>query len=121
MYATSEEEDSPVSVLLQHMEKHDDAELRRCGACGMKMWPRAIPRHPAVKNPGFPDQEMYPDQEMAHPSSIVKDETVLERRLAAALKTAGWSLRPADPPADFLAVKGARRYPVLFRRAQDAR
>jgi Zn ribbon nucleic-acid-binding protein len=28
-----------------HMEKHDDAKLRRCSACGMKMWPRAIPRH----------------------------------------------------------------------------
>ena len=28
-----------------HMEKHDDAELRRCNACGMKLWPRAIPRH----------------------------------------------------------------------------
>ena len=28
-----------------HMEKHDDAELRRCSVCGMKMWPRAIPRH----------------------------------------------------------------------------
>jgi len=28
-----------------HTEKHDDAELRRCQTCGMKMWPRAIPRH----------------------------------------------------------------------------
>jgi hypothetical protein len=28
-----------------YMEKHDDAELRRCNACGMKLWPRAIPRH----------------------------------------------------------------------------
>jgi integrase len=27
------------------MEKHDDAELRPCEACRMKMWPRAIPRH----------------------------------------------------------------------------
>ncbi len=27
------------------MEKHDDAELRRCQTCGMKMWPRAVPRH----------------------------------------------------------------------------
>ena len=58
---------------------------------------------------------------MPLPSPSHKDAGLVERHLAVALKAAGWSVRPADPPADFLAVKGARRYPVLFRRAQDAR
>ena len=55
------------------------------------------------------------------PNPVSKDASPLERHVAAALKEAGWSLRPADPPADFLAVKGPRRYPILVRRAQDAR
>ena len=27
-----------------HTERHADSTLRRCNVCGMKMWPRAIPR-----------------------------------------------------------------------------
>jgi integrase len=27
-----------------HVERHPDSTLRRCDACGMKLWPRAIPR-----------------------------------------------------------------------------
>lgn len=27
-----------------HVERHDDAELRRCPKCKMKLWPKAIPR-----------------------------------------------------------------------------
>jgi integrase len=27
-----------------HSEHHPDAEVRRCPACGMRLWPRAIPR-----------------------------------------------------------------------------
>lgn len=61
-------------------------------------------------------------QEMNHPASIAgKDAGLLERHLAAALKVAGWSLRPGDSPADFTAAKGAKRYPIMFRQARDAR
>ena len=28
-----------------HLEQHQDAEVRHCKACNMKLWPRAIPRH----------------------------------------------------------------------------
>lgn len=27
-----------------HVERHRDAELRRCPVCGMKLWPKALPR-----------------------------------------------------------------------------
>jgi hypothetical protein len=70
----------------------------------------------------FPVQEIYPAQEMSRLASLGnKDAGLLERHLAVALKVAGWSLRPGDPPANFSAVKGAKRYPILFRQAQDAR
>jgi hypothetical protein len=46
---------------------------------------------------------------------------VLERHLLAALKAAGWSLRPGDEPVQFWIAKGAKRYPVLLRVARDAR
>lgn len=60
------------------------------------------------------------------PSSFIdgKDAQVagsLQRHLAAALKAAGWSLRPGNGRVEFWAAKGARRYPVLFRQARDAR
>jgi hypothetical protein len=46
---------------------------------------------------------------------------LLEQHLSAALKAAGWSLRPGDEPVQFWIAKGAKRYPVLFRLARDAR
>ena len=62
---------------------------------------------------------------MAPPSRSAGEDVqapgLLERHLAAALKTAGWSLLPGDGSVEFWAAKGARRYPVLFRRARDAR
>jgi hypothetical protein len=51
----------------------------------------------------------------------VQANGLLERQLAAALKAAGWALQPGDGSVEFWAAKGARRYPVLFRKAPDAR
>src|SRR5204862_3476588 len=28
----------------RHVEKHEDADVRRCPTCGAKLWPKAIPR-----------------------------------------------------------------------------
>jgi hypothetical protein len=75
-----------------------------------------------TKELAFPVQERYPVQEMISSASTRgKDAGLLGRHLAAALKVAGWSLQPGEPPANFSAVKGAKRYPILFRQAQDAR
>lgn len=41
--------------------------------------------------------------------------------LAAALKASGWSLQPGYGPVAYWAIKGARRYAILFRQARDAR
>jgi hypothetical protein len=58
---------------------------------------------------------------MPLPPPSLKDAGPVESHLAAAFKAGGWSVRAAEPPADLLAAKGARRYSVLVRRAQDAR
>jgi hypothetical protein len=73
----------------------------------------------------LPGQEIYPDQEMSHSSDNGDREpqvpALLEQHLSAALKAAGWSVRPGDAPVQFWIAKGAKRYPVLFRLARDAR
>ena len=46
---------------------------------------------------------------------------VLERHLASALEADGWSLLPGVAPIEYWVAKGAKRYPVLFRQARDAR
>ncbi len=57
----------------------------------------------------------------SHSGNGAQGPGLLERHLAAALKAAGWSLLPGDESVEFWAAKGARRYPVLFRQARDAR
>jgi hypothetical protein len=47
--------------------------------------------------------------------------SLLEHHLAAALTAAGWSLLPGDAPVEYWAAKGARRHPIMFRQARDAR
>jgi hypothetical protein len=61
---------------------------------------------------------------MARSSSSGKDApapSLLEHHLAAALEAAGWSLLPGDAPVEYWAAKEARRHPILFRQARDAR
>jgi hypothetical protein len=62
---------------------------------------------------------------MEPPSSIDSgahpEASLIERHLAGALRAVGWSLSAGEPPAEFSVAKGAKRYPVLVRRAKDAR
>jgi len=62
----------------------------------------------------FPVRGIYPVQEMTHPPA-------LSPALAAALQSAGWSLRPGQEPASHWMTRGTRRLPIFHRRSGDAR
>ena len=86
---------------------------------------RRMMRRHDVRGVDYPDQEIYPDQEMSSPSirSPWKSSNRLLLELRNALGHAGWSSEPPgnDGPWVLVARKASRRYPVILNQARVSR